>query len=269
MVAMEQTSKPIQSLHRAFEILELLSECPSGMALTVLAQQTGLSKSTTHRFLSSLREMGYVAQDANTGKYRQTLRMFEIGSRSVRALSILEIARPYLHDLMEKTGETVHLVTHEHDKVLYIYKNSYISDVPFNTGSLIGNCSPLYCTGVGKAILANLPASKVEQIWESSSIIQYTKNTIVSLDDPVQAVTGVSTGIYDAASADLPVMKYLCSNSFTDCQVAIEIPTGEQYGIVVSKSNAGLTSAINEALAALKDDGTIESLEVKWFGSAM
>ena len=54
MVAMEQTSKPIQSLHRAFEILELLSECPSGMALTVLAQQTGLSKSTTHRFLSSL-----------------------------------------------------------------------------------------------------------------------------------------------------------------------------------------------------------------------
>lgn len=95
------------------------------------------------------------------------------------------------------------------------------------------------------------------------------KATIVSLDDPVQAVTGVSTGIYDAASADLPVMKYLCSNSFTDCQVAIEIPTGEQYGIVVSKSNAGLTSAINEALAALKDDGTIESLEVKWFGSAM
>lgn len=53
------------------------------------------------------------------------------------------------------------------------------------------------------------------------------KATIVSLDDPVQAVTGVSTGIYDAASADLPVMKYLCSNSFTDCQVAIEIPTGE------------------------------------------
>ena len=47
--------------------------------------------------------------------------------------------------------------------------------------------------------------------------------------------------------------------------MAIEIPTGEQYGIVVSKSNAGLTAAINEALAALKDDGTIESLEVKWF----
>ena len=62
-------------------------------------------------------------------------------------------------------------------------------------------------------------------------------------------------------------MKYLCSNSFTDCQVSIEIPTGEQYGIVVSKDNAGLTGAINKALAELTDDGTIKQLEIDWFGS--
>ena len=93
------------------------------------------------------------------------------------------------------------------------------------------------------------------------------KATIVSLDDPVQAVTGVSTGLYDAAAADLPVMSYLCSQSFTDCKVAIEIPTGEQYGIVVSKDNPGLTSKINEALSALEADGTIKELQVKWFGA--
>ena len=91
--------------------------------------------------------------------------------------------------------------------------------------------------------------------------------TIKSLDDPVAAVTGVQTGLYDAAAADLPVMKYLCSNSFTDCQVSIEIPTGEQYGIVVSKDNAGLTEAINAALAELADDGSIKELEIEWFGS--
>ena len=92
------------------------------------------------------------------------------------------------------------------------------------------------------------------------------KATIVSLDDPVAAVTGVSTGLYDAAAADLPVMKYLCNNSFKDCEVAIEIPTGEQYGIVVSKSNPELTAAINDALAELTSDGTIKELEVEWFG---
>lgn len=92
---------------------------------------------------------------------------------------------------------------------------------------------------------------------------------IVSLDDPVAAVTGVSTGLYDAAVADLPVMQYLCTNSFTDCQVSLEIPTGEQYGIVVSKDNPGLTSALNDALADLEADGTISALEVKWFGAEL
>ena len=91
--------------------------------------------------------------------------------------------------------------------------------------------------------------------------------TIVSLDDPVQAVTGVSTGLYDAAAADLPVMSYLCSQSFTDCKVAIEVPTGEQYGIVVSKDNPGLTQKINDALAELEAEGTIADLQIKWFGA--
>ena len=96
-----------------------------------------------------------------------------------------------------------------------------------------------------------------------------TEATCVPLDDPIVALTGVQSGLYDAAVADLPVMSYLCTNSYTDCKVAIEIPTGEQYGIVISKDNPGLTAAINEALSALKDDGTIDDLEKKWFGTTL
>ncbi|OUO47549.1 hypothetical protein B5F79_04210 [Olsenella sp. An285] len=92
---------------------------------------------------------------------------------------------------------------------------------------------------------------------------------IVALDDPVVAVTGVQTGLYAAAVADLPVMTYLCSNSFTDCAVAIEIPTGEQYGIAVNKDNPGLTEAINGALAELEEEGYISELEVKWLGAEL
>ena len=107
-------------------------------------------------------------------------------------------------------------------------------------------------------------AGTTGEAWAQENL---PKATIKSLDDPVAAVTGVQTGLYDATAADLPVMKYLCSNSFTDCQVSIEIPTGEQYGIVVSKDNAGLTEAINTALAELADDGSIKELEIEWFGS--
>jgi polar amino acid transport system substrate-binding protein len=93
--------------------------------------------------------------------------------------------------------------------------------------------------------------------------------TIVPLDDAIQAMTGVQTGLYDACVADLPVMSYMCTTSYTDLKVAIEIPTGEQYGIVVSKDNPGLTAAINQALKELDEDGTIDSLETKWFGATL
>ena len=171
----------MQSLQRAFEILERLSDHSDGLSLAELTPLVGLSKSTVHRFLSSLRDIGYVAQDVNTGKYRLTMRMFEIGSRTVRALNILDISRPYLTQLLEKTGNTVHLVTVEHDEVLYIYKNNLSSGIPLNIGSLIGNCAPMYCTGVGKAILAFLSESEVERVWRNTEIVRYTPNTITDL----------------------------------------------------------------------------------------
>jgi polar amino acid transport system substrate-binding protein len=91
----------------------------------------------------------------------------------------------------------------------------------------------------------------------------------VPLDDAIQAMTGVQTGLYAACVADLPVVTYLCNKSYTDCKVALQIPTGEQYGIVVSKDNKQLTQDINSALADLEDDGTIASLEQKWFGETL
>jgi polar amino acid transport system substrate-binding protein len=64
-------------------------------------------------------------------------------------------------------------------------------------------------------------------------------------------------------------MSYLCNQSYTSLQVSIEIPTGEQYGIVVSKDNAKLTQDINKALAELRSDGTMDSLQQKWFGTTL
>ena len=91
--------------------------------------------------------------------------------------------------------------------------------------------------------------------------------TIVPLTTVTECMAGLSTGLYAAVCADLPVIGNMCTNSFTDCEVAKEIPTGEQYGIVVSKDNPGLTAAINEALAELEADGTMDALKEQWFGT--
>ena len=95
------------------------------------------------------------------------------------------------------------------------------------------------------------------------------KATCVPLDDAIQAMTGVQSGLYNAAVLDLPVASYLCTKSYTDLQVDLQIATGEQYGIVVSKQNVKLRKDLDAAIKALKDDGTMSTLQKKWFGTTL
>jgi len=86
----------------------------------------------------------------------------------------------------------------------------------------------------------------------------------VPLTDISAGLAGVSTGSYDAYVVDLPVAKKNLSDAFTDLTILEEIATGEQYGIAVSKDNPELTKAINEALADMESDGTLQKIWDKW-----
>lgn len=93
--------------------------------------------------------------------------------------------------------------------------------------------------------------------------------TCVPLADVTAAEMGVQTGSYDAFVIDLPVASNDIKNSFADLKVLEEIPTGEQYGIVVSQDNLALLAAVDGALADMEEDGTMDDIKVKWFGSAI
>lgn len=101
--------------------------------------------------------------------------------------------------------------------------------------------------------------------WISENLPNATK---VPLSDVTAGLMGVSTGSYQAMVIDLPVAQNMISQSFSDLEVSLEIPTGEQYGIAVSKDNPGLTEALNEALAEVEEDGTMDEIKTKWFGTA-
>lgn len=91
--------------------------------------------------------------------------------------------------------------------------------------------------------------------------------TRVPLADVTAGMMGVSTGSYQAMVIDLPVAQNMLAQSFSDLKVLEEIPTGEQYGIAVSYDNPGLKDAINDALAQIEEDGTMDELKQKWFGT--
>lgn len=171
----------VQSVDRALSILETLSDYNEGLGVTEISDRIGLHKSTVHRLLGTLIYKGYVTQDSESNKYKITLKLFELGNKKVEDLDILTVSKPYTKELMGKVNEVVHFVIREGNNIVYIDKVE--ADNTIRMASTIGRRSPLYCTAVGKAILAQLSDKEVEKIWNSSKIEKLTEFTITDLKE--------------------------------------------------------------------------------------
>ena len=87
----------------------------------------------------------------------------------------MDVAKAHLERLSQRTGEAVHLVIRDARDIVYIYKTE---SGPMRMSSRVGLRSPLYCTGVGKAILATLPPEEVEDVWNHSSLKKLTSQLV-------------------------------------------------------------------------------------------
>ena len=175
MRPMEQKN-PIQVAGRLFQALELLADTGS-IGLMDLSATLSLNKTTAHRVLNSLIYMGYAKQDPATGKYEPTFKIVDIANRIMSKVDIVQTVRPYLRKLMEASGETVHFVERDGTDAVYIDKVE-----SFNNGmqmvSRIGSRIPLYCSGVGKAMLAQMDSWEAEEVWNASGVSPLTEHTI-------------------------------------------------------------------------------------------
>lgn len=184
---MDDVSKnPIQVAERLFQVIETLAE-NGPMGIMELSNSLGFHKSTTHRLVMSLQHMGYIRQDEDSLKYMLSFRILEIGSKILNQTSIAALVHPSLKKFSEQVGETVHLVRREGNEAVYIDK------VESSVGSIrmvsrVGSRIPLYCSGVGKALLAELTDEEIREIWISSDIRSLTPNTIVTLDALMQRI---------------------------------------------------------------------------------
>jgi len=186
------SSSPVQSIDRLFDIIETLSGSSHGMTLTDLSAAVGLHVSTTHRLLASLVARGYVQKDIETGKYRLTMRFFEIGSRVVGGMNLVSVSRPFLEHLADFTGETIHLVARHGDEVVYLYKEDTSNSI-VRMASFVGLRNPMYCTAVGKCILANLPEKEVAAIWSRTVVTAFTPHTLVTYEALLNELSVIRT----------------------------------------------------------------------------
>ncbi len=170
----------VQSVDRALTILEILANYKEGLGITDISTKSGLHKSTVHRLLGTLIYKGFVIKDDETNKYNVSLKLYELGAKRIEATDILNVSKPYTKELMKAVNETVHLVIRDGNDIIYVDKVE--ADNTIRMTSSVGKRSPLYCTSVGKAMLAFMPKEEVRNVWENSDINALTKNTITDFD---------------------------------------------------------------------------------------
>lgn len=144
----------VAAVLKVFAVLEALVE-EKRVSLADLAHRAMTSKTTAHRLLQTMMELGYVEQDADTEKYGLTLKLFSLGARSLNEQAdLLRVADQAMGKLSRATGESVNLgILDERDeKVVYIHK--YDSAFSLSMKSTLGLRNPLHSTSLGKALLA-------------------------------------------------------------------------------------------------------------------
>lgn len=160
-------------LDRAFRILEVFAPLSRDLGLAEISRRSQLPKTTVYRLTLQLIELG--ALERSGDRYRLGIRLFEMGSAVSRQGRLREAALPFMEDLYEATHETVHLAVLNDDNVLYIEKISGRRSSPIATR--VGTRKPLYCTAIGKVMLANNPSDLLDRIL-SKPLKRYTAHTI-------------------------------------------------------------------------------------------
>lgn len=170
----------VQSINRALDIIEVLSDHQEGLGVTEIAELVGLHKSTAHRIITTLAARGYAGKTAQ-GTYRLGLRIIEDVSCYINSLELQTEARPYVARITSELGLTSHLGVLDGDQVVYIEKMDVFSNVRMY--SQIGVRVQSYSCSLGKCLLSNYSASEVRKIMANCSFIKFTRKTIGSIDE--------------------------------------------------------------------------------------
>ena len=142
----------IQSLARGLTILVRLAEAPDGLGITELADEYDVDKASISRLLQTLAAHGFAEKEPGGRRYILGPQIVRLSRVVLTRMPLRETAKPYLRQLVDATGECAHLAILAQGQALYIDQVESASALRVNTG--VGHLAPLYCTALGKILLA-------------------------------------------------------------------------------------------------------------------
>ncbi len=167
----------VQSLGRAFEILERMADLGGTVGLSQLATEVGLPLPTIHRLVRTLVDLGYVRQERSR-QYTLGPKLIRLGESSSRMLRTW--AQPYLAGLVRDLGESANLAMLDSDQIVYI--GQVPSSHSMRMFTEVGRRVSPHCTAVGKALLAVESDAAVRELLARTGLVAHTVHTITDPD---------------------------------------------------------------------------------------
>lgn len=159
-----QESPKVKSLYKALQVLDCFNAEETELGVSEIAHKLGIYKSSVHNILSTYEQFGMIKKDTRTGKYQLGLKILELSHNLQQNNDLRHIAHPLLVDVASRTGETCHLAMRLDNYVIYIDTAQSGDALPAR--SVFGFKAPLYCTGIGKAILAYMNDDFVRDVMQ-------------------------------------------------------------------------------------------------------
>lgn len=170
----------ITALQRGLRMLHLFAREARGLSASEVARSSGLPVSTVHRFLVNLEATGFLHCD-ESGTYHLGVACVSLGQAARDQLDIRRLSLSHLRELNRVTRETVHLTVRHQLTAVYVEKLD--SPEPLRIHSRIGASVPLYCSAVGKVLLAHMDDDELNQILERIELRRFTENTVGSIQE--------------------------------------------------------------------------------------
>ena len=198
MASTSERTGTSQSLERGLAILSSYHADRPLIGVSEFSRELDLSRSTAHRYVTTLAQLGYLQQDHESKRYRLGPKVLDLGFSALSAMDLLEIAAPHLRRLSDDTQRTVNLAILEGTDVVYVerYRASRPGQQEIDLNLHVGARLPAYCTAMGKAILAFLPEDRLAKLIRRIDFEQRGPNTIVDVGAFREALAGVrETGL--------------------------------------------------------------------------
>src|SRR4051812_36061210 len=167
------------SIGRVFAILGAIGDSGQ-IGISELSQRLGMSKTTVHRVVQTLKALGYVTQEVETERYRLTIRLFELGAKALESVDLVREADVEMRRIGQLTREAVHLGAFDEDAIIYIHKID--ADYGLRMQSRIGRRNPLHSTAIGKVLLAWMEPADAREVLSHVEFRKSTQKTLSSAE---------------------------------------------------------------------------------------